>query len=142
MTSKGTKLDLEPPKTPVTMTRCADEILFIADTGNKRLVEVRVERADFKLECNVRTVMNLKENVNPTGLCVIEGQLKLLLADSGTFGGLVVLNLQDGTTQQLLRNGSTLCSQIQGVSLNCHSIIFTDTTSHFEKVFSLSICLR
>ena len=118
------------------MTSCADEILFIADTGNKRLVEVRVERADFKLECNVRTVMNLKENVNPTGLCVIEGRLKLLLADSGTFGGLVVLNLQDGTTQQLLRNGSTLCSQIQGVSLNCHSIIFTDTTSHTLKRFS------
>ena len=103
MTSKGTKLDLEPSlKTPVAMTSCADEILFIADTGNKKLVEVRVEGADFKLECNVQTVMNLKENINPTGLCVIEGQLKLLLADSGTFGGLVVLNLQDGTTKQLL----------------------------------------
>ena len=76
------------------MTSCADEILFIADTGNKKLVEVRVERADFKQECNVRTVMNLKENVNPTGLCVVEGQQKLLLADFGTFGGLVVLNLK------------------------------------------------
>ena len=41
---------------------------------------------DFKPECNVRTVMNLKENVNPTGLCVVEGQQKLLLADYGTFG--------------------------------------------------------
>ena len=65
-------------------------ILFIADTGNKKLAEVLtsyyVERADFKLECNVRTVMNLKENVNPTGLCVVEGQQKLLLADYGTFG--------------------------------------------------------
>ena len=69
-------------------------ILFIADTGNKKLAEVRVERADFKLECNVRTVMNLKENVNPTGLCVVEGQQKLFLADFGTFGGLVVLNLK------------------------------------------------
>ena len=38
--------------------------------------------------------MNLKENINPTELCVIEGQQKLLLADSGTFGGLVVLNLK------------------------------------------------
>ena len=95
MTNKGTKLDLEPYlKTPVAMTSCADEILFIADTGNKKLVEVRVERADFKQECNVRTVMNLKENVNPTGLCVVEGQQKLLLADFGTFGGLVVLNLK------------------------------------------------
>ena len=95
VTSKGTKLDLEPClKTPVAMTSCADEILFIADTENKKLVEVRVERADSKLECNVRTVMNLKENVNPTGLCVVEGQQKLLLADSGTFGGLVVLNLK------------------------------------------------
>ena len=95
MTNKVTKLDLEPYlKTPVAMTSCADEILFIADTGNKKLVEVRVERADFKQECNVRTVMNLKENVNPTGLCVVEGQQKLLLADFGTFGGLVVLNLK------------------------------------------------
>ena len=95
MTNKVTKLDLEPyMKTPVAMTSCADEILFIADTGNKKLVEVRVERADFKQECNVRTVMNLKENVNPTGLCVVEGQQKLLLADFGTFGGLVVLNLK------------------------------------------------
>ena len=75
MTNKVTKLDLEPYlKTPVAMTSCADEILFIADTGNKKLVEVRVERADFKQECNVLTVMNLKENVNPTGLCVVEGQ--------------------------------------------------------------------
>ena len=88
-------------------------ILFIADTENKKLAEVRVERADFKLECNVRTVMNLKENVNPTGLCVVEGQQKLLLADSETFGGLV------------------------GVSLNCHSVIFTDTTSHTLKRLSL-----
>ena len=56
--------------------------------------EVRVDRADFKPECNVRTVMNLEENVNPTGLCVVEDQQKLLLADSGTLGGLVVLNLK------------------------------------------------
>ena len=61
----------------------------------------------------MRTVMNLKENVNPTGLCVVEGQQKLLLADSETFGGLV------------------------GVSLNCHSVIFTDTTSHTLKRLSL-----
>ena len=75
MTSKGKKLDLEPClKIPVAMTSCADEILFIADTGKKKLVEVGVERADFKPECNVRTVVNLKENVNPTGLCVTEGQ--------------------------------------------------------------------
>ena len=40
-------------KTPVAMTSCADEILFIADTENKKLVEVRVERADFKLKCNM-----------------------------------------------------------------------------------------
>ena len=65
VTRQGTKLDQEPClKTPVAMTSCADEILFIADTENKKLIEVRVERADFKLECNVRTVMNLKENVN------------------------------------------------------------------------------
>ena len=81
--------------------------------------------------------MNLKENINPTEMCVIEGQQKLLLADSGTFEGLVVLNLKDDTTQQLLRNGSKLCSQIQGVSLNCHSVIFTDTTSHALRRFSL-----
>ena len=47
-------------KTPVAVTSFADEILFIADTGTKRLVEVRVEKADFKLECHVRTVMNLR----------------------------------------------------------------------------------
>ena len=91
MTSKGIKLDLEPClKTLVTMTSCPDEILFVIDSGNKKLAKVRVKRADFKPECNVRTVMNLKENVNLTGLCVVEGQL--LLVDSGTFGGLVVLN--------------------------------------------------
>ena len=95
VTSKGTKVDLEPCLTTlVTMTSYADEILFIADTGNKKLAEVRVKRADFKPECNVRTVMNLRERVNPTGLCVVEGQQKLLLADSGTSGGLVVLNLK------------------------------------------------
>ena len=38
--------------------------------------------------------MNLEENVNPTGLCVVEDQQKLSLADSGIFGGLVVLNLK------------------------------------------------
>ena len=138
VTSKGTKLDLEPcVKTPVAVTSFAGEILFIADTGTKRLVEVRVEKADFKLECHVQTVVNLKDNVNPTGLCVIEGQQKLLLADSGTFGGLLVINLEDGTTQQLLKNGSTLCSQIHGVSLSGHSVIFTDTKSHTLKRFSL-----
>ena len=138
VTSKRTKLDLEPClKTPVAITSCADEILFIADTRNKKLVEVRVERADFKLKCNMRTVMNLKENVNPTGLCVIEGQQKLLLADSGTFGGLVVLNLEDGTTQQLLRNRSTLCSQIHGLKFElsfCHFHRYFIT--HVETVFS------
>ena len=30
-----------------------------------------------------------------------------------------------------------MCSQIQGVSLNCHSVIFTDTTSHALRRFSL-----
>ena len=95
MTSKGTKLDLEPClRTPVTMTSYADEILFIAYTGSKKVAEVRVERADFKPKCNVRTVMNLEENVNPTELCVVEDQQKLSLADSGIFGGLVVLNLK------------------------------------------------
>ena len=39
VTSKRTKLDLEPClKTPVAITSCADEILFIADTRNKKLV--------------------------------------------------------------------------------------------------------
>ena len=81
--------------------------------------------------------MNLKDDVNPTGLCVIEGQQKLLLADSGTFGGLLVINLEDGTTQQLLQNGSTLCCQIHRVSLSGHSIIFKDTKSQKLKRFSL-----
>lgn len=70
-------------------------------------------------------------------MCVIERQQKLLLADSGTFGGLLVINLEDGTTQQLLKNGSTLCSKIHGVSLSGHSVIFTDTKSHTLKRFSL-----
>ena len=52
MTSKGTKLDLEPfLRTPVTMTSYADEILFIAYTGSKKVAEVRVDRADFKPMC-------------------------------------------------------------------------------------------
>ena len=107
VTSKGTKLDLEPSvKTPVTKTSLADEILFLADTGTKRLLEVRVEKADFKLDCYMGTVMNFKDNANPTGLCIIEGQQKLLLADSGTDGGLLVVNLEDGTTLQLLQNES------------------------------------
>ena len=63
VTSKGTKLDLEPSvKTPVATTSLPDEILFLADTGTKRLLEVRVEKADFKLDCYLRTVMNLKDN--------------------------------------------------------------------------------
>ena len=52
VTSKGTKLDLEPSvKTPVAITSLPDEILFLANTGTKRLLEVRVEKADFKLDC-------------------------------------------------------------------------------------------
>lgn len=142
MTSKGTKLDLEScVKTPVAMTSLADEILFIADTETMRLVELRVEKVDFKLECHVRSVMNLKDDINPTGLCVIEGQQKLLLADSRTFGGLLVINLEDGTTQQLLQNGSTLCCQIHGVNLSGHSVIFTDTKSQKLKRFSLEASL-
>ena len=70
VTSKGTKLDLEPSvKTPVAMTSLADEIIFLADTETRRLFEVRVEKADCKLDCYMRTVMNFKDNVNPTGLC-------------------------------------------------------------------------
>lgn len=43
---KGTLLDLQPAvKTAVVMTSLADEILFIVDTGTKRLVKVRVEKA-------------------------------------------------------------------------------------------------
>ena len=54
VTRQGTKLDQEPRlKTPVAMTSCADEILFIGDTENKKLVEVKVERADFKLQRNM-----------------------------------------------------------------------------------------
>ncbi|KAJ7361973.1 hypothetical protein OS493_014624 [Desmophyllum pertusum] len=46
VTNKGTKLDLEPcVKTPVAMTSLADEILFIADTGTRRLVEVRSRKS-------------------------------------------------------------------------------------------------
>ena len=142
VTSKGTKLDMEPSvKTPVAMTSLANEILFLADTGSKRLFEVRVEKADFKLDCYMRTVMNFKDKVNPTGLCVIEGQQKLLLADSGTDGGLLVVNLADGTTLQLLQNGSPKCCQIHGVCLSGQSVIFTDTKSHTLKRFSLDAAL-
>jgi len=142
VTSKGTKLDLEPSvKTPVAMTNVADEILFLADTGTKRLFEVRVKKADFKLDCYTRTVMNFKDNVDPTGLCVIEGQQKLLLADSGTDGGLLAVNLEDGTTLQLLQNGSPKCCQIHGVCLSGQSVIFTDTKSHTLKRFSLEVAL-
>lgn len=138
-TSKGTKLELQETnvKTPVVMTSLGDEILFIADTGTKKLVEVRVEKDDFKLSCYTRTVLDLNDNVNPTGLCVIDGQQKLLLADSGTHGGLLVVNLEDGTTLQLLRNGSATCSQIHGVCFSDQSVIFTDTKSHSLKRFSL-----
>ncbi|KAJ7384305.1 hypothetical protein OS493_022410 [Desmophyllum pertusum] len=42
VTNKGTKLDLEPcVKTPVAMTSLADEIIFIADTGTRRLDNVQ-----------------------------------------------------------------------------------------------------
>ncbi|KAJ7384375.1 hypothetical protein OS493_022488 [Desmophyllum pertusum] len=52
--------------------------------------------------------MNFNSNVNPTRLCVIEGQQKLLPADSGTVGGLLMLNLEDGTALQLLQNGTSV----------------------------------
>lgn len=134
--SKGTKLDLEPSvKTPVAMTSLAGEILFLNDTGTKRLFQVRVEKADFKLDCYMPMVMNFKDNVNPKKLCVIEGQQKLLLADSGTDGGLLVVNLEDGTTLQLLQNGSLKCCKIHGVSLSGQSVI-SDPKSHIETVFS------
>ena len=87
---------------------------------------------DFKPECNVRTVMNLKENVNPTGLCMVEGQQKLLLVDSRTFGGLVVLNPETEVP----------CAAKFRVSLNCHSVIFRHHITHAETVFSWGICLR
>lgn len=142
VTSKGTKLDLEPSvKPPVAMTSLADEILFLADTGTKRLFEVRVRKADFKLNCYMRRVMDFKDNVNPTGLCFIEGQQKLLLTDSGTDGGLLVVNLEDGTTLQLLQNGSPKCCQIHGVCLSGQSVIFTDTKSATLKRFSLKAAL-
>ena len=112
-----------------------DEILFIADTGNRKLVEVRVEKADYKMSCHMRTAMKFKDDVNPTGLCATEGQQKFLLADSGTSGGLLVLSLKDGTTVQLLTNESALCRQIHGVALAGESIIFTDTKSHSLKRF-------
>lgn len=45
MTNEGAKLDLEQcTKTSVAMTSLADEILFIADTWTKRLVEIRVDK--------------------------------------------------------------------------------------------------
>ena len=142
VTSNGTKLDLERSvKTPVAMTSLADEILFLADTGTKRLLEVRVEKADFKLDCYMRTVINFKDNANPTGLCIIEGQQKLLLADSGTGGSLLVVNLEDGTTLQLLQNESPDCCQIHGVCLSGQSVIFTDTKSHALKRFSFEAAL-
>ena len=59
--NKGTLLDLQPAvKTPVAMTSLADEILFIADTGTRKLIEVKVEKADFKLQCHSRTVIKLR----------------------------------------------------------------------------------
>ena len=123
------------------MTSLADEILFLADTWAKRLFEVRVEKADFKLDCYMPMFMNFEDNVNPKGLCVIEDQQKLLLADSGTDGGLLVVNLEDGTTLQLLQNGSPKCCQIHGVCLSGQSVIFTDTKSHVETVHSRSSSL-
>lgn len=34
---------------------------------------MRVEKADFKLDCYMLMVMNFEDNVNLKGLCVIEG---------------------------------------------------------------------
>lgn len=60
VTSKGTELELETSvKTPVAMTSLGDEILFIADTGTKKLFEVRVEKDDFKLGRYMRIVLDL-----------------------------------------------------------------------------------
>ena len=137
MGNKGTLLDLRPAvKTPVAMTSLADEILFIADTGTRKLIEVKVEKADFKLQCHSRTVIKFKDNVSPNGLCVIKNRQKLLLADSDPAGGILMINLDDSTTTQLLQNESSLCCQIHGVSLSGQSVVFTDTKSHLVKRFS------
>ena len=59
-TSKGTELELETSvKTPVAMTSLGDEILFMADTGTKKLFEVRVEKDDFKLGRYMQIVLDL-----------------------------------------------------------------------------------
>ena len=51
------------------------------------------------------------------------------------------INLEDGTTLQLLQNGSPKCCQIHGVCLRSQSVIFTDTKSHTLKRFSLEAAL-
>ena len=106
-----------------------DDIVILADSKIKRLVKVRVEKADFKLECYMCTIMNFKEKVHPTGLCAIEAQQKLLLADSGTDGGLLVISLKDGTTLKLLQNGSNVCYQIRGLCLRSQSVVFVAAQS-------------
>lgn len=65
----------------------------------------------------------------------------MLLADSRTDRGLLVVNLEDGTTLQLLQNGSPKCCQIHGVCLSGQSVISTDTKSHTLKWFSLEVAL-
>ena len=114
VTSKGTKFDLEPSfKTPVAITSLPDEILFLADTGTKRLLEVRVEKADFKLDRYLRTVMNFKDNHGQSNR-IVHHRRPAEIAD----GGLLVVNLKMVlTTLQLLQNGSPECCQIHGVCL-------------------------
>ena len=135
--NKGTLLDLQPAvKTPAVMTSLVDKILFIAGTGTRRLIEVKVEKADFKLQCHSRTVIKFKDNVSPNGLCVIKNGQKFLLADSGPAGGILMINLDDSTTTQLLQNEISLCCQICGASLSGQSVVFRDTKSHSVKRFS------
>ena len=74
------------------MTSLADEILFISDTGTRILVEIKVKKADFKLQCHSRTVIKFKDNISPTGLCVIKGSA----------GGILMINFDNSTTTTTL----------------------------------------
>ena len=111
-----------------------ENILFVADAGIGKVLQLLVEECNLKLKAKASSLFTLPNGTSsiPTSLCYDANQL--WLAHFSDNGGICSFQFSESVLQSKVKNGSQKCKRVYGVApLPQSRIVFSDINNFQHK---------
>lgn len=136
--SRRNCVQIQPPLSkPSAVCIASDDVLLCADDGQKSILQVTLEKDGVTINGKAVKLVDYPEHVDLVESLTVCGHVAYFVGakSSRHVGGLYGFHLEGGQVEAILKNESTVCSEIKKVAVFKNTLAFTDSGARQIKAF-------